>query len=47
MENCLLISYEEIFIDNTGQKILEDYIGFKAKTSIMDRINNKMVTFLF
>jgi hypothetical protein len=36
MENCLLISYEEIFIDNTGQKILEDYIGFKAKTSIMD-----------
>lgn len=32
----LLITYTEIFIDKTGQKKIEDYVGFKAKTELSD-----------
>jgi hypothetical protein len=32
----LLISYEEIFVDKTGQKKIEEYIGFKSKTILAD-----------
>lgn len=32
----LFISYEEIFIENTGQKKLEEYLGFQSKTDIYD-----------
>jgi hypothetical protein len=42
----LLISYEEIFVENTGQKLIEEYIGFKSQIDIYDsrnklRIENK------
>lgn len=42
----LLISYEEIFVENTGQKRIEEYLGFKSQTDIYDsrhklRIENK------
>ena len=42
----LLISYEEIFVENTGQKLIEEYLGFKSQTDIYDsrhklRIENK------
>lgn len=33
----LLISYEEIFVENTGQKLIEEYIGFESKTDIFDQ----------
>lgn len=32
----LFISYEEIFVENTGQKKLEEYLGFQSKTNIYD-----------
>ncbi len=32
----LLLSYEEIFLENTGQKKIEEYIGFKSKTNLYD-----------
>jgi hypothetical protein len=42
----LLISYEEIFVENTGQKRIEEYLGLKSQTDIYDsrhklRIENK------
>lgn len=42
----LLLSYEEIFLENTGQKKIEEYLGFKSQTDIYDprhklRIENK------
>lgn len=33
----LLVSYEELFIENTGQKLIEDYIGFSSKEGIFDQ----------
>jgi hypothetical protein len=47
----LKISYENIFINKTGQKILEDYIGFKSTTTLavnknklrINNIKNKIV----
>jgi hypothetical protein len=32
----LLLSYEEIFLENVGQKKIEDYIGFESKTNLYD-----------
>jgi LPS sulfotransferase NodH len=32
----LLLSYEEIFLENTGQKKIEEYIGFESKTNLYD-----------
>ena len=32
----LLLSYEEIFLENTGQKKIEEYIGFNSKTNLYD-----------
>lgn len=32
----LLLSYEEIFLENIGQKKIEEYIGFKSKTNLYD-----------
>ena len=32
----LLLSYEEIFLENTGQKKIEEYLGFKSQTDIYD-----------
>jgi len=42
----LFISYEEIFVENTGQKRIEEYLEFKSQTDIYDsrhklRIENK------
>ena len=34
LDKCLLISYEEIFINNTGQQKIEDYVGFNSKTTL-------------
>ena len=31
-----LLSYEEIFLENTGQKKIEEYIGFNSKTNLYD-----------
>jgi hypothetical protein len=36
IDNGLVISYEEIYIDKTGQKKIEEYIGFKSKTELAD-----------
>ena len=32
----LLLSYEEMFLENTGQKKIEEYIGFESKTNLCD-----------
>jgi hypothetical protein len=36
LEVGLLLSYEEIFLENTGQKKIEEYIGFNSKTNLYD-----------
>jgi hypothetical protein len=36
LEVGLLLSYEEIFLENTGQKKIEEYIGFESKTNLYD-----------
>lgn len=44
----LLLSYEEIFLENTGQKKIEEYIGFKSKTNLYNpqhklRVKNEQI----
>jgi hypothetical protein len=44
----LLLSYEEIFLENTGQKKIEEYLGFKSQTDIYDprhklRVKNEQI----
>jgi hypothetical protein len=44
----LLLSYEEIFLENTGQKKIEEYIGFESKSNLYDpryklRVNNEQI----
>jgi hypothetical protein len=36
LEIGLILSYEQIFLENVGQKLIEEYIGFKSKTDIYD-----------
>jgi hypothetical protein len=44
----LLLSYEEIFLENTGQKKIEEYIGFESKSNLYDprhklRVKNEQI----